>query len=317
MANSRRLGFTLVELLVVIAIIGVLMSLLLPAVQAAREAAHRTQCQDHLRQIGLAMHTHHDAIGHLPAGYLGDPEHPDRDPETLDGPPGWAWGTLLLPFLEEQPLYDALDRRLPCWHPDNAELVATRLPVFLNPASPDQEETMVVRGRGGETLATFGRTHFVVNVGHDEPWVYTIADQSEVANGPFYRNSRTSFKDITDGLTQTVLIGEHSIISDKTWVGVVPGAEVCPEDPDRFPFTACDAAATLVLAHSGPAAGEVDVIHPPNFPTCHVCQMYSPYTHGAYVLLGDASVQMISATINVDTWAALCSINGGEVPGEF
>jgi len=311
--SAKQSGFTLVELLVVIAIVGVLISLLLPAVQAAREAAWRTQVQNNLKQIGVALHNHHDAANHLPAAYVGDYTHPSADPVTLDGPPGWAWGTMLLPYLEEQPLYDRLQRKLPCWDAANSQLVATRLSVFLNPAAPDDSQPMEVHGSGGAVLARFGKSHFVANVGHDEPWGYTTGEHSKIANGPFYRNSRTRFSDVTDGLSKTVFIGEHSIISDKTWVGVVPGAEVCPTDPGRFPFTECDHAATLVLAHSGPAPDELDVIHPPNFPTCHVCQMYSPYSAGAYVLLGDGSVRMITPTINVDAWAALCSINGGEV----
>jgi hypothetical protein len=268
-----------------------------------------------MKQMGIALQNYHDAYGHLPAAYVGDYDDPQADPQTLDGPPGWAWGTLILPYLEEQPLYDQLRRELPCWHADNAALVATKLPVFLNPAAPDDGGTMTVKGRSGETLAMFGKSHFVANVGHDEPWGYTEKDHRSIANGPFYRNSQVRFTEITDGLTKTVCVGEHAIVSDKTWVGVVAGAEVCPTDPALFPFTACDAAATLVLAHSGPAPDEVDVIHPPNFPTCHVCQMYSPYSVGAYVLLGDGSVRLIEPTINVDAWAAMCSIDGGE--GDF
>lgn len=305
-------AFTLVELLVVVAIVGTLTSLLLPAVQSAREAAARAQAQNNLKQIGVALHNHHDARSHLPAGYVGNFDDPAGDPQTLDGPPGWGWGAFLLSYLEEQSLSDQLRRELPCWDPANAELVAKRLPVFLNPAAPDDGEPMEIVSRSGEILARFGKSHFVANVGHDEPWGYTARDHGGIANGPFYRNSRVAFAHVVDGLSKTVFIGEHSIISNKTWVGVVPGAEVCPIEPERFPFSECDEAATLVLAHSGPAPGEVEVIHPPNFPTCHVCQMYSPYEAGAYVLLGDGSVRLILATINVDVWAALCSIDGGE-----
>jgi len=317
MNNCRKKrGFTLVELLVVIAILGMLVSLLLPAVQAAREAAGRTQVQNNLNQLGIGLHQHHDGRGHLPAAYVSDADAVGADPQTLDGPAGWAWGALILPYLEEQSLYDRLQLERACWDAANAELVTTRLAMFLNPLAPDDLQPMEVKGRGGESLARFGKSHFVANVGHDEPWGYTERDHSSIANGPFYRNSRVRFADVTDGLAKTVFLGEHSVVSDKTWVGVVPGASVCPTDPGRFPFSTCDEAATLVLAHSGPAPGEVDVIHPPNFPTCHVCQMYSPYDAGAYVLLGDSSVRLILGTIHVDVWAGLCSIDGEEVFGD-
>jgi prepilin-type N-terminal cleavage/methylation domain-containing protein len=311
------LAFTLIELLVVIAIIGVLMGLLVPAAQKVREAAGRTQASHNLKQIGLALHHYHDVLGTFPAGYLADWQHPSRDPDTWDGPPGWAWGTLILPYVEQDSLYRQLDRSLPCWHPNNAALVRTEVKVFLNPLAPNSDGPIQVRSASGSVLATFGRSHFVGNVGHEEPWAGAVGDWSPIANGPLYRNSQVRTADVADGLSNTVFVGEHSVISDKTWVGVVPGAEVCPIDPNRFPFTTCDSAATLVLAHSGPAAAELDIIHPPNAPTCHVCQMFAPYSAGAYVLLGDGSVRFIQAGINVDTWAAICSIKEGEVPGDY
>jgi type II secretory pathway pseudopilin PulG len=302
-----------VELLVVIAIVGLLTGLLLPAVQSARAAAAKTDCANRLRQVGLALANHHDALRHYPSGYDSDSLHPQRDAITWDGPPGWGWGAQLLPYLEEQSLADSIDWELPCWHPANAQVVQARVSVFVNPAAPNREGTMTVRDRNGQLLAMFGRSHFVGNVGHDEPWAYAVTDHRRIANGPLYRNSRLRARDIIDGLTKTVFVGEHAVISDKTWVGVVPGAEVCPLDPHRHPFTTCDEAATLVLAHSGPAASEPGIIHPPNFPTCHVCQMYAAHADGAFVLLGDGSIQRVDPLINVDVWAALCSRNGQEV----
>lgn len=309
-------AFTLVELLVVIAIIGILVGLLLPAVQAAREAARRTQNQNNLKQIGLAIHNYESTLKSIPAGYLSNKLSPDVDSATLDAPPGWAWGALLLPYLEQTNLASQLNYNLPAWDSTQRSLVLARIPVFLNPGAPNYDGDTIARDQSGNELARFGRSHYVANVGNDEPWGYQppVDDWSKYASGPFYRNSRVRFGSVTDGLTNTVFIGEHSTVSDKTWAAVMPGSVSCTNDPIRYPFTVCDRAATYVLAHSGPSGAEPGVIHPPSFPTCHVCQMYSPWSSGGgYVLLGDGSVRNVSTNINLDTWAALNTIAGGEV----
>uniref|UniRef100_A0A7C2NZC1 DUF1559 domain-containing protein n=1 Tax=Schlesneria paludicola TaxID=360056 RepID=A0A7C2NZC1_9PLAN len=321
---SRRAAFTLIELLVVIAIIGVLVSLLLPAVQQAREAARRAQCTNNLKQLGLALHNYHDAHRVFPAAYLADTRDASRDPNTFDGPNGFAWGTMLLPALDQSPLYNQFDLGRPCWDPVNAAPARTRLPVFLCPTATNTDGLTTVRNAGGTTLAEFSRTTYVVNAGQEEPWGFTQTDLAGVSDGPFYRNSRTRAADVTDGLSNTVFVGEHSaVLSSKTWVGVVPGAAVCTNDPGKFPITQCDLAATLVCVHSGPATKEIDPvtgfapIHPPNSPLCHVCQMYAEHPGGANVLLGDGSVRFVSQFIHQPTWAALSSVRKGEVVGEF
>lgn len=317
-------GFTLVELLVVIAVIGILAGLLLPAVQRARESARRTGCTNNLKQIGLAMHAYHDAFSVFPSAYVADTVHPQRDPTTLDGPLGYAWGQLLLRHLEQANVADQFDSRLPCWDPANSRPASAKLAIYLCPSSSGSREPFAVRNQTGATLAVFSRSHYVANAGNDEPWGSGLPDYASVADGPLYRNSATRFADVTDGLSNTVFIGEHSsVLSDKTWVGVVPGAVVCANNPQRFPITSCDLAATLVNVHSGPAPSEIDPItgfapiHPPNSPLCHVCQMYAEHTGGANVLLGDGSVRFISQFIHQPTWAALSTRAGGEaVPVE-
>lgn len=322
-AKCDARGFTLIELLVVIAIIAILMALLLPAVQQAREAARMTQSRNNLKQIGLAMHNYHDSHKVFPASYLADTRHPNRDPVTYDGPNGFAWGAMLLPHLDQAPLYNQLRTDLPCWDPANANAVAINLPVFLNPSATNSNGPMTVQDSSGNPLAKFGRSHYVASAGQEETWGFQMEDYGSIADGPLYRNSRTSTADVIDGLTNTVFIGEHSMISDKTWVGVVPGAQVCTIDPVKYPITACDYAATLVNVHSGPAIGEIDPvtgfapIHPPNSPLCHVCQMYSPHIGGAHVLLGDGSVRFISQLIHQPTWAALSSRAKGEIVGDY
>lgn len=313
--TSPRPAFALVELLVVIAIIGVLVSLLMPAVQAARMAAMRMQSQNNLKQIGLALHHHHDTTNKFPPGYQSG--YVNQPVPIVNEAPGWAWPVFLLPYIEQSTVYDRLNLNVPCWNAANVDVVKTSIPVFICPGAPNLEPTMQVKSSGGDVLATFGRSHYVANNGQDETWAYDLADYSKLAGiGPFYRNSKVRMAEVTDGLTNTVFIGEHTTISDKTWVGVIPGATVCPTDPNRFPFTQCDDPATLVLCHSGPAALEPGIVHPPSFPTCHVCQMYAPW-QGGHVLLGDGSVRFISVSVNVDTWAALASIKMGEVTGEF
>src|SRR5690606_17395554 len=146
-------------------------------------------------------------------------------------------------------------------------------------------------------------------------------DVSRVADGPFFRNSRTQFRDITDGTTNTIFLGEHSsTLSEKTCVGVVRGAFTHPRfsTPENGP----DATATLMHVHAGPPGGELDItgfpiIHPVNFPTYHVGQMFSEHPGGGQIGLGDGSVRFVSENIDLLLWAELSSMGEGEVIGEF
>jgi prepilin-type N-terminal cleavage/methylation domain-containing protein len=312
----RSWGFTLIELLVAIGIIGILASLTLPAIQSAREASRKMQSTSNLRQIGIALTNYELASKRIPPGYISNSSASGANPLTLDNAPGWAWGALILPHLEQAALYNQINYAKACYDPLESKAVGVRIPIFINPSAENWRGETQVRDENGILMANFGRSHYVANAGHDEPWGYEppLLDWSRVCNGPFYRNSNVDFAAITDGLSNTVFIGEHTTISDKTWVGVVPGSVSCPIDPNRFPFTECDSAATFVLCHSGPANGEPGVIHPPSFPTCHVCQQYAPWAaRGGLVLTGDSRVRFIPRSINLDTWAAMCSMSSGEV----
>ena len=141
--KRKRTGFTLVELLVVIAIIGILVALLLPAIQAARAAARRTQCQNNLKQIGIALHNYHAANKEFPAGMQFDvsPRNPlDRSPsaeESTKFRPNWI--IKILPYMEEQAIYDAFDFNQFISHQNNRAVRGTRIPTLLCPEDSGAE----------------------------------------------------------------------------------------------------------------------------------------------------------------------------------
>lgn len=346
-----RRGFTLVELLVVIAIIGILVSLLLPAVQAARESGRRVSCTNNLKQLGLAIQAYHSAHQHIPSGYLSfatndgtGPASAAIDPLTWDAAPGWGWQALLMPFMEQGNIADGVSFDQPIWQANHIPLVAVTVPTLLCPTSSGDTDPFVVRGSSGAPLTRFGRTirlgrsHYVASHGQESCWgecgsasagvvftdIYagtttTVAvngDAANVADGPFYRNSHVRFADITDGTTNTIFLGEHSsYLSEKSWAGVVPSAFTHPRisSPENGP----DAAATLTLIHAGPSGGELDItgspiIHPVNFPTLHVGQMYAEHPGGGNVGFGDGSVRYFSQSVDLILWAELSSMSEGE-----
>ena len=347
----KRNGFTLVELLVVIAIIGILIGLLLPAVQATREAARRMSCSNNLRQVGLAAQNYHSAFKRFPSGYVSfatrngsAPANAYLDPLTWDGAPGWGWAAGLLPYFEGGSIANNLRYDEPIWSPGNEAGIATTIPTLLCPSATGGDAPFLLQDESGDPLVIggrqvkVGRSHYVASHGQESCWgecgsaatgevfsnIYTGAttfvdiqgNAGRVADGPFFRNSMTRFRDVLDGTSNTIFFGEHSsALSEKTWVGVVPGAFTHPEF--RSPENGPDAAATLTLVHAGPSGGELDItgkpiIHPVNFPTYHVGQMYSQHPGGGFICMGDGSVQFITEFIDLLLWAELSSMNESE-----
>ncbi|QDV76038.1 DUF1559 domain-containing protein [Botrimarina mediterranea] len=214
---ARRTAFTLVELLVVIAIIGVLVALLLPAVQAAREAARRTQCNSQLKQIGLAIQSYHDANGQFPTGRTSTDEF------------GVSWAYAILPQIEEQSLYDAFDPSQPVHSEANATAMRTPIAVYAcpsrGPATADRDFDNNEQGAGanGEPRGVAVRGDYAANAGLEEDTGMEDSDylEGEVdfrsghvdwsLSGPIFSNSKIESRNVTDGMSKTLAVGEKFI----------------------------------------------------------------------------------------------------------
>lgn len=326
--SHHRRAFTLIELLVVIAIIAVLIALLLPAVQQAREAARRTQCKNNLKQIGLALANYESSFGILPPGYVSGVGTPD--PRTGDSGPGWGWLAILLPYVDQTPLQQSLNWNLPCWDPANSTMVKTVVPMFLCPSATSPAGTVGITDINLNVMNNiyFGRANYVHNVGWNDIWSSPAStdytDPIKGCNGVMFRNSGVRLRDVTDGLTNTVFVGERApYLADAVWPGVVPGSEhfsynEFASSGTGGPGINYDNAGSYVGANSGPSIYEdPQIIHSPNWPGGHTDQMYSQHVGGCHIMLGDGSVRFVSDSMDMRTFQWLCSRQGGEVIGEF
>jgi len=231
---SRRSAFTLVELLVVIAIIGILIALLLPAVQAAREAAKRMQCNNNLKQIGLAMHNYHNTHNCFPPGWYYDEE---TWLKTIWLRNAWGWGTYLLPFLEQKPLYDGFqvnryrlwevlqDQNLPGYNLHQTTLNCYVCPSCDGPSplpsvGPYSRDLIQGNVRRAAKSNYVGCAGYTLRHSDDRVTLTSGAQPPYKNSGIFFGNSAVKIRDITDGTSQTFAVGERDYRCRAAfWVG--------------------------------------------------------------------------------------------------
>ena len=288
---SRR-AFTLIELLVVIAIIAVLIGLLVPAVQKVREAAARAQCQNNLKQIGLALHSYHDRMKSFPAGYVSAVDARDEDLG-----PGWGWAAYLLDDLEQGNLKRQINFALDIGNNANAAARVQSLPVFLCPSDSSPVTTFIP----ADAAASLAFANYVGAFGSQ-----SITEDPGDGDGIFYRNSKTRIADITDGTSNTLKVGERaSRIAYSSWTGALTGCTVAPNSPTNY---GDGTAAVLCLGHIGYAEDE----HTPNNPRNRVEDFSSQHTGGVNFVFADGSVHFIPDSISPVVWSALGTRAGGE-----
>lgn len=332
-SKSMRSGFTLVELLVVIAIIAVLVALLLPAVQQAREAARRSQCQNNLKQLGLALHNYHDTNGTFPIGAQ-FPRHKGN------------WRSRILPFLDQAPLYNQLSSveptansgytsmqnvgQTPKYTGVYAVLSGLKLAVYLCPSSAvdpngDQESPAM-------NNAEFGLLHDYVGIAGAGPdpggravGQVCSADLGNsrgiiCENGLLVPNGVTRMRDVVDGTSNTLIVAEQSgVINGRdysaNYEGGWNGWYNSADRPAKVTSTDFFGAAVTTLRYainlkSSPQNGA-------NITYGHNTIINSFHAGGTYGLLADGSVRFLSENMNRDTMLRLGAKDDGQVLGEF
>jgi prepilin-type N-terminal cleavage/methylation domain-containing protein len=343
-----RAGFTLIELLVVIAIIGVLIALLLPAVQAAREAARRAQCTNNLKQLGVAVHNYHDAFGAFPFGKGGDYM------AVVPGAPfyaRWSAHSQLLNFTEQKPLYDATNFYLPPETPDvslegmmfepayqdpnraNATVCRVVLNLFLCPSDVSPASDWAAANN---------------YVGNQGSWLCDVCEAlpsmmnpGELPRGPFYNRSCVRIADVSDGTSQTAFFSEkrrgQGTRNPKTDLFQMPNTmslamtyQTCTslDENMAMAYTSRMGAAWAVGTMT---CIEYNHVAPPNARSCAgmmddmmggssmmvdmAVQIPPSSLHPGVVnlMMGDGSVRSVKDSIALQVWRGLGTRNGGEV----
>lgn len=325
---ERRRAFTLVELLVVIAIIGILIALLLPAVQAAREAARRSQCLNNLKQIGIALHNYHDIHKCFPPGYQGDPRNNPSGCGTVDCPGtynrglGWGWATFILPFQEQKSLYDELwvtRGQVVCDHPtgtqatlatsggrDQPALQRTILSAYICPSATDPDLNF---GREYANNNQYGKSNYKGVCGVDWDGV----DDDDTGLSGIFRNiyvhGCARMRDVRDGTTNSFAIGETFCNRQNT--GTTSTGPLNPA------FAAYYGGIWVGIAPDTRAAGCVGQLAPaPSSYSVNggsVNAFGSLHPGGGQFCLADGSCRFVSENADQDTISALGTIDDGTV----
>jgi prepilin-type N-terminal cleavage/methylation domain-containing protein/prepilin-type processing-associated H-X9-DG protein len=309
-----RLGFTLIELLVVIAIIAILISLLLPAVQQAREAARRTQCKNNVKQIALALHNYLDThsvfpIGHAyrPAGLTaggGTVTNPVTGGNNRNGGHGWGWSAYILPFIDGAPLYNQFNFSHPIMRAsdpiavNNGRLAATPqrwalCPSSTAPTSGDNGAAGLPGSIRPQANCSYKMAGSSIDNGMTE---FPFSDQN-LANGMSYRDSKISLRDCTDGTSNTIIIGETNFAiynATRLYGAINPMMAWTDGNTDRLLANAVYAMNPAPDPLSpGPARSR---------------GFHSPHEGGCHFGFADGSVRFISENIQHTSW---CSPESG------
>jgi prepilin-type N-terminal cleavage/methylation domain-containing protein/prepilin-type processing-associated H-X9-DG protein len=287
--RSRGRGFTLIELLVVMTVISGLIALLLPAVQAAREAARRVQCLNNLKQVGLALQNYHEGAGTFPMGYVARSRFVDGASDTA---PGWGWATMILPQLEQGPLFSAVNCGLSVEAPQNATVIRSMITTYLCPSDLAHGPAPVTDA-AGNVLTTAAPSSYAACVGGNETDTATGIHQDGLGTGAFFRNSRIRLADITDGTSQTITVVERARSkAGGVWAGAVARGTIRRGAQNECPTTGALSypAATMVQAHC-------HLINTNSDPDGGLDDCSSLHPTGANFLYADGSVHFLKSIL--------------------